>query len=575
LFKTYRSKKKFSYSALAALMLVCALVLSACNSGGNNADKGASPSASPTGSAATQQPSDEPSGSQGATEEEVPLKYDPPIELTMVNSTVGAKIYGEGEDVNNNRWLDYIKEKYGISLKTLWAVPTDQMMQKINLMIASGDIPDIMPVTATQLAQLHKAGLIEDLTEAYAKYAPQSVKDVLNDAGPEAMASATFDGKMMALPWTGVQKEIVPVLWIREDWMKKLNLPEPKTMADVYAISEAIANGDPDENGKKDTFGLPVDKSLGNLNGFFNAHHAYQGIWLKNDNGELVYSGIQPEMKNALAKLQEMYKAGQIDKEFGVKDLGKVDENIGQNKIGMYIGGMTYSYAFQVYLPGVKWLPFPIPSIDDKPTLHQHPLNINYGYWVVKKGTKNPEALFKAIDVWLELFYQNKDDEVFKKYNEVDGVSYWVQAPIQIYKPFKNMEISVHLEPLLRSESAPTEAQLAELTPEERKIYGMIKEYEGGKTENWFYNGRNGLGGSGGIVADYVKNNHYMPDQFIGALTPTMVSKNAALSKLEIETMTKIILGSSLDEFDKFVEQWKSLGGDQITKEVNEWYKSK
>jgi len=29
---------------------------------------------------------------------------------------------------------------------------------------------------------------------------------------------------------------------------------------------------------------------------------------------------------------------------------------------------------------------------------------------------------------------------------------------------------------------------------------------------------------------------------------------------------------ASIDEFDKFVAQWKQLGGDQITAEVNEWY---
>jgi putative aldouronate transport system substrate-binding protein len=26
-------------------------------------------------------------------------------------------------------------------------------------------------------------------------------------------------------------------------------------------------------------------------------------------------------------------------------------------------------------------------------------------------------------------------------------------------------------------------------------------------------------------------------------------------------------------EFNNFVKDWKSLGGDDITKEVNEWYK--
>jgi len=29
-----------------------------------------------------------------------------------------------------------------------------------------------------------------------------------------------------------------------------------------------------------------------------------------------------------------------------------------------------------------------------------------------------------------------------------------------------------------------------------------------------------------------------------------------------------------IDDFDSFVTNWKKLGGDQITQEVNEWYAS-
>jgi len=29
------------------------------------------------------------------------------------------------------------------------------------------------------------------------------------------------------------------------------------------------------------------------------------------------------------------------------------------------------------------------------------------------------------------------------------------------------------------------------------------------------------------------------------------------------------------DAFDDFVGQWKELGGDQITQEVNDWYKNR
>ena len=53
--------------------------------------------------------------------------------------------------------------------------------------------------------------------------------------------------------------------------------------------------------------------------------------------------------------------------------------------------------------------------------------------------------------------------------------------------------------------------------------------------------------------------------------TKTMKTKNADLNKLQEETFVAIVTGSkSIDEFDDFVQSWKSRGGDQITKEVQE-----
>ncbi|MFC7560705.1 hypothetical protein ACFQY3_19815 [Paenibacillus farraposensis] len=62
---------------------------------------------------------------------------------------------------------------------------------------------------------------------------------------------------------------------------------------------------------------------------------------------------------------------------------------------------------------------------------------------------------------------------------------------------------------------------------------------------------------------------------FTGAPTMTMQMNNDILAKMEKDTFSQIIYGKSpLDSFDSFVEKWKSSGGDQITKEVNEWYQS-
>lgn len=64
-------------------------------------------------------------------------------------------------------------------------------------------------------------------------------------------------------------------------------------------------------------------------------------------------------------------------------------------------------------------------------------------------------------------------------------------------------------------------------------------------------------------------------NEFYGLPTATQVAKGAQLDKMMQESFTKIIMGAPMDEFDKFVASWKSLGGDQITAEVNDWYSSK
>ncbi|CAM4463764.1 type 2 periplasmic-binding domain-containing protein [Paenibacillus tarimensis] len=66
-----------------------------------------------------------------------------------------------------------------------------------------------------------------------------------------------------------------------------------------------------------------------------------------------------------------------------------------------------------------------------------------------------------------------------------------------------------------------------------------------------------------------------MKNYYMGPLTETMQSKNELLNKLLNETYNKIIYGQQpLDAFDTMVENWKKSGGEQITKEVNEWYDS-
>lgn len=546
---------------LVSLTLVAVPLLAACGK------------SEPAGDASGKTPAET---GQQSTSTKVPDKYDPPIELTTVNYSFPTTKFFNGEDINNNVWTRTLTEKYGIKVKTQWYVPSTEYEKKSNLMIASGEIPDFFAATPQQFKQLQEAGMLEDLTKMYNDHAPESIKKVMQGAGDTVLKSATIDGKLMAIPWSGVAKEGPAILWIRKDWKEKLSLPDPKTIDDLFAIADAFTKKDPDGNGKDDTFGLAMEKELSMAAGLMNGYGAYTdpstGFWVKDSSGSLVNGDIQPQMRQSLAKLSEMYKAGHFDPEFIVKDSNKVYETIGAGKIGMMIGGRgSANFPLVTLTPDQEWQAYPMPTMDGKPFQAQLPLNIFSYYWVVKKGTKHPEAIFKMMDFWLQTYYYNKSEEVYYKYivpSKEDPSAVWTYSPVKIYLPDNNIENYRQATAVLDGKIKPEE-----LSPERKKVYDRIMLYKGGQKNLWGEFAQNGPGGSAGIIDQIIKEDRFVSNEYYTTPTATMAERNEQLKKLRNETFVKIVTGNlPVDAFDKFVADWKKQGGDIITKEVNDWY---
>ena len=111
------------------------------------------------------------------------------------------------------------------------------------------------------------------------------------------------------------------------------------------------------------------------------------------------------------------------------------------------------------------------------------------------------------------------------------------------------------------------------LNAEQTNYYNGCKSYEEtGDLTLWGNYMMYGPTGGLAVINEYVAGGNVLTNNYYGAPTDGMAEKNATLQKLMLETFTKIITGSAeIDEFDTFVENWKNLGGQQITDEVNEW----
>ena len=548
--------KKISLLVLLSIILII-VVLSGCSS-----EKSEESSASPSPEAVeTTVPSGESNG-----------KFDPPIEITTTTTIKPPVKFPAGEDYDNNVWTRAYLDNYGIVVKHKWTVDEGQYDTKTNLMIASGDLADFFAVNGEQFKQLAEAGQIEDLTAAYAN-APESAKMILTEGGDKPLKAATIDGKLMAIPFTVNPKESTPVLWIRMDWLKQVNLPEPKNMDDVLKIAKAFKTQDPDKNGKADTYGFLADNTLYSLKGFMNSHHAYNGIWEKDASGNLVYSSLQPAMKTVLQKLQDLYKAGMIDPEFAVKNFEKASESLVSGQVGMFYGDSSGS-AGGIDVQTVRnqnnkadFKAFPLLSVDSEPARPQMNSAVPQ-YWVVKKGYAHPDAVFKILSFWVDTFYLNASDDIQEKFiSSADGNQPWYLSSVMAYRALRNVGIQVAVNQLFSGELKPEDA-----TPAQRSIFDSVKKFEAGDDTKYSLNAAFGKEGGRGIIMDYDKANLFMENEFFTSATPTMAEKMSTLEKIQDQAIIKIITGAPIADFDKFVDDWNASGGAAITKEVNDWY---
>jgi len=70
---------------------------------------------------------------------------DKKVTLTVV-VPYNVESFLPGEDENNNEIINYLREKSGFDLK--WIIlPPDQPWEKVSMMLASGDPPDIINCT--------------------------------------------------------------------------------------------------------------------------------------------------------------------------------------------------------------------------------------------------------------------------------------------------------------------------------------------------------------------------------------------------------------------------------------------
>jgi len=557
---------KKALSILMAATLLLSLI--ACSS---NKDSSSSSASSPSSPASSSSASDNKTGDGEESGPYVPMKETVTFTKGIVAPN-GSEKFPAGDDMENNDYTRYVEQQLNVKTKVAWAVAPNNFDQKVSLSIASKDIPDMMIVNRTVFQQLVENDLIWDLTEVYEKNVSDDIRAMLDSYGPRLMEQVTVNGKMMAIPGTAIGGQH-NVIWVRKDWLEKLNLEVPKTIEEIEAVAKAFVEQDPGGNGKGKTVGLPIlDTVVGDYNQqygantIFSLYDAWPRRWIEKD-GNVVYGSVQPEMKAALEKLREMYADGIIDKEFAVRKADDRNAMLINGQAGMaflpWYGGPFITDSVKNN-KDADWaiVSAPLDANGKLNVFSQDPVN---GFLVISKKFEHPEAIIRAMNVSYDASSgrSKRGEEIYNSILKSSPGMVWGVNPVPLQFDFENAtEIFYNdLQGAIQKGSAEGYSLAVQ------NAYKAVQAQVTNPKEDpsmW----REALMRTDGTKASAIEPKNIKNVAFYGR-TETMTQKWANLEKVELDMMLKIIMGEKpIDEFDKFVNTWKSIGGDDITAEV-------
>ena len=514
------------------------------------------------------------------------FKYEEPVTLTSyfkISPAIMATF--KEEDLTNSVYYERQREETNIDINWLWkaADTADDAQQKQSIAIASGDIPDFMLVNASQLALLAKSDLINrDIGKVFEQYASDELMEWTTAEGPAALESATDKGEVIAIPLVDSAIDAADVLWIRRDWVNKLGLEMPTTLDELYDLMIAFRDQDPDGNGQNDTLGMVfhqnfLSPALGDALGLFNGFGAYPTAWIEDGEGGLKYGAITDENKEALDYIAKMYAEGLIEQDFSSNDDVKASEAAAAGRAGIQYGLMwNCNWPLNATVqndPEADWVAVPIPGKDGaaRPQIALRVLN----YVVVSKKCEHPEAVIRLLNFWVDKYAYSGEEYNDYLVEDENGVLNFPLHTVMLktWFPLKNLMIHEHIARVLNGEEDESTFNAEELIS-----YNDIKKYLDGDIVGG-YGGQKTFGidmSAYDVIQYYYDNDMFEWNKFTTGTTKTMGQKMSTVTDKVNEYYTKVIMGiESTDNFDNFVKEVNALGLDQITEEVNEWYKGK
>lgn len=375
--------------------------------------------------------------------------------MPLVTEPLTLKVWGH-ESVDNDYYTNVTTTEYekmtGVHIE--WDLFSSSMdvNQAFNLLVASGEYPDIMATgfSTEQIKMCIEGNVLLPLNDLIEQYGT-NYKNVLEEQPQYRDMLTANDGNIYTFMYTdtGVHKDSEYKMWVYTEWLDKLGLKEPTTPEEFKQMLIAFRDNDPNGNGQADE--LP-------LTGFYKGRQSDPICYLMNpfqlyndnyfyitDDKKVEFIANTDGWRDGLRYLHDLYKDGLILEETYVQDKTQFQALLNRPKGETIVG--VFPFWFQgdaIDSKVLDWTDYQAIAPLKGPTGLQQTAARKGGDFRLDVGIttqcKNPEVAFRWLDWMLS------EEGLYFGHYGVEGITYeWVDQPsfsgadrsIKLYKTDK------------------------------------------------------------------------------------------------------------------------------------------
>ena len=349
---------------------------------------------------------------------ELPIVNEP---VTLEATVCRPATFGKYDEMSFYKELE---EKTNVKIN--WTEIMEPYAEKINLIFASNDYPDLMfrGATDSQILSAADSGDVMELNTLIDEYAP-NWKKVIEDSYIRKTITSP-DGKIYGLPFVRADEAdygIRDVWLINNDWLQKLNLEIPETLDDLYNVLKAFKAAE----GKE----LPSNivpwylRYNQNVGGHFDLYSSFgitdntNHIMVKD--GKVIFTANTEEAKEVAKFLNKLYSEGLIPSEMFTDDFAAYASRLNSDPANV---GLITSYNHP-FADEHTFVPMLVPRSDkiDKVLMRQQTSMVIRNAAVIFSNNPYPEITMRWLDELakaensVQLLYGKEGETIYRKDN--------------------------------------------------------------------------------------------------------------------------------------------------------------